>query len=261
MGLLRNGLSVLNFDETYFHQAKLQLWNHESINLQHIQHVNLYCEHESLSMIQSYLNKREEKGITMIGSGNYHYVTYLLLQEIQFPFTLVLFDNHLDVGLEHSQDETLLSCGSWVAHALKKLSLLKRVVIVGPTAIYPPHFHHPQVIIFPYDERGSLSAKKILSAIHTKHIYISIDKDVLSPKEVITNWDQGKMNVHELLYLVNCLLDCKFVIGVDICGEWKMTGTEMLSSKERMKFQKNENVNIQLLEILLQKSPSQLILH
>lgn len=261
MGLLQNGLSVLNFDETYLFQTKLQTWNYESINLQHIQHVNLYCERESLSKIKSYLNKREKKGITLIGNGNYHYVSYLLLQEIRSPFTLVLFDNHLDVGLKPNQDEILLSCGSWVAHALKNLSLMERVVIVGPTAIYPPHFKHPQVTIFPYVERGSLSVKSILSAIPSKNIYISIDKDVLSPKEVLTNWDQGKMNVHELLYLLNGLLDCKNVIGVDICGERKITGNEMLSSRERIIIRKNEEVNVQLLEMLLQQSPSHLILH
>ena len=50
--------------------------------------------------IKRALNRRKNKGITFIGSGNYHYVSHLLLEEINKPFTLILFDHHTDMNLQ-----------------------------------------------------------------------------------------------------------------------------------------------------------------
>jgi hypothetical protein len=257
MGLLRTGISIVNFDETYFAQKGLQRYPHEDIDFQQMRHVNLYCENDSLVLLSRQLYKRNHKGITFIGSGNYHYLTYLFLKEIAKPFTLVLFDNHPDLGTDQDQGENLLSCGSWVSYALKDIPLLQQVVIIGPTAILDHHIHHPRVVIFPFKGRNHYSLKSILSAIHTQNVYISIDKDVLNTTEVSTNWDQGVMELATLTQYVEYILKQKDVEGVDICGEAHLLPTDLLLPDYQTMIQKNETANLKILQTCLQTSHQQ----
>ena len=50
-------------------------------------------------------------------------------------------------------------------------------------------------------------------------IYISVDKDVISENEFISDWDQGIMPVSTLIKELKCLRDNFRIMGVDICGE------------------------------------------
>lgn len=247
MGLLRKGISVIHFDETYFSQSRLLSRSHEDINFEHLMHVNLYCEEESLETVKNQLHNRNQKGITFIGSGNYHYVTYVLLKEISKPFTLVLFDNHPDLGVDR-ETGVLLSCGSWVSFALKELPLLQQVVIIGPTTAISRHPTDPRVVIFPFDGSQKYSIKSILSTIQTQNIYISIDKDVISRSEVITNWDQGTMDLDTLTEYLESILTKKQVEGIDICGEAHISPVNKVLPNYQSIIQKNEAANLRILQ-------------
>jgi len=256
MGLSRNGLTIMNFDETYFPQTKLQEYPHEMIDLRRMQHVNLYCDPESMTHLNRQLQNRTHKGITFIGSGNYHYVSFLLLKEMTEPFTLVLFDNHPDLGTD--QEHNLLSCGTWVSYALREIPLLQRVIIIGPTAILEHQINHPHVVIYPFDDRHRYSVKSILSAIPTQHVYISIDKDVLNNKEVITNWDQGIMNTRTLTQFLEAILRSKQVEGIDICGEASLSPLDVILPDYQAIIQKNENANLSVLQTCLNMTQQRL---
>ncbi len=52
MSLLHNGLTFLNFDDTYLLQNKLHSYSHEDIDFTHLEHANLYCENTSLMHIK-----------------------------------------------------------------------------------------------------------------------------------------------------------------------------------------------------------------
>lgn len=257
MGLVRKGISVIHFDETYYAQEKLLQNMHEDLDFRQMQHVNLFCEEESLMILKRQLQRRAQKGITFIGSGNYHYMTYLLLKEMTEPFTLVLFDNHPDLGTGQNRGEGLLSCGSWVSYALKKIPLLQRVVIIGPTTISQHQIHHPQVVILPFDGRHHYSLKSILSLIHTQHVYISIDKDVLTKDEVATNWDQGIMNLNTLTHYLKTIITHKQIEGVDICGEEYISPVDMLLPDYQTIIHKNELANMAILQTCLNASRQQ----
>src|SRR5699024_4536243 len=105
-------ITILNFDHVYETQDFFHKANYEWINLSDVRNTNRYCELGSLKTIHERLKRRKNKGITFIGSGNYHYVTYLLMSEIKIPFTLILFDHHTD--MIKPIHESILSCGSWV---------------------------------------------------------------------------------------------------------------------------------------------------
>ncbi|WP_066305493.1 arginase family protein [Bacillus sp. FJAT-29814] len=251
MGLLRKGISILHFDEQYFCQNKLLQAEHENLDFRKINHVNLYCENRSLRQIEVGLKNRGQKGITFIGNGNYHYVSFLLLKELTNPFTLVLFDNHPDLGSTQPLDESLLSCGTWVSYALKQLPLLQRVVIIGPTTFMNHCPNSPRVVIFPFDGRHQYSIKSILSTIHTKNVYVSIDKDVLCGTDVTTNWDQGIMTTDILTEYLEVLLKQKQVEGIDICGEAQISSVNAFLPYYQTLIRKNERVNLKILETCL----------
>lgn len=257
MGLVRKGISVIHFDETYFAQTKLLQYPHEDLDFRQMQHVNLFCEEDSLTILQKQLQKRKQKGITYIGSGNYHYITYIILTEMTKPFTLILFDNHPDLGNDQGHEESLLSCGSWVSYALKEIPLLQQVVIIGPTTISQHHFNYHHVVIFPFDGRHHYALKSILSAIRTQNVYISIDKDVLNITEAETNWDQGVMNLSTLTYFLAAISKYKKIEGVDICGEEHLSPHDTVLPNYQAGFHKNEKANLAILKTCLKGSRQQ----
>lgn len=133
---------------------------------------------------------------------------------------------------------------------LKHLPLLIQVIIVGPTSEWLK-YQHEKVTIFPFHRKQEYSFKMILSNVMTEDIYISIDKDVLHSSEVITNWDQGVMTVKTLIDYLRQLLLHKRVIGIDICGEAPLSPINLFSPKHSNAIQKNEEVNLKILEVSL----------
>lgn len=256
MTLLNKGLTMIHFDETYYLQKRLSQYAHEDINLLQMEHANLYCENQTLNALEKQLWKRGQKGVTLIGSGNYHYVSYILLKEITKPFTLVLFDNHTDLALK-DQENKLLSCGSWVSFALKEIQYLQQVVIIGPTSLTSHQLHEPRITIFPFNGKHHYSMKSILSSIRTQNIYISIDKDVLSTSEAETNWDQGVMRLNTLTHFLKFLLDEKEVEGVDICGEPKVSPVSVFLPNYQKVIKKNEYANLKILQECLRTAGKQ----
>ena len=50
-------------------------------------------------------------------------------------------------------------------------------------------------------------------------MYISIDKDILSPSFARTNWDQGEADPADVCRLIQTFLARRPLIGMDVCGE------------------------------------------
>ena len=53
----------------------------------------------------------------------------------------------------------------------------------------------------------------------TSNLYLSIDKDVLSPADAATNWDQGSLTFEALKSIITELSQGRKILGIDICGE------------------------------------------
>ncbi|MGG3692761.1 arginase family protein [Heyndrickxia ginsengihumi] len=257
MGLLNKGITILQFDDIYDQQQKLYQFPHETINLKKLLHVNLYCEEKSLALIKSRLKQRKYKGITFLGNGNYHYVSYLLLQELTKPFSLVLFDNHPDLDINH--DAVMLSCGTWVSYALHNIPMLQKVVIIGPTTIKESIQSSELISIFPFNHCQDYSTKLILSTIHTDDIYISIDKDVLNHHDAETNWDQGMMDKATLLNYIKELIRGKTVHGLDICGEPSISPLDYILPQSQKMLHKNEATNTEIIQTCLHDYPHHII--
>ena len=134
------------------------------------------------------------EGIHFIDSGNYHYLSLLWLMKIDMDFNLVLFDHHPDD--QPPSFGMITSCGGWVLESKETLPHLKNVYTFGVGEM-------PDISQIPTD----------------LPLFISIDKDVLSPEFALTDWDQGDMTLDEMMSLLTKIANGRKIIGVDICGE------------------------------------------
>ncbi|MDD9150368.1 arginase [Sporolactobacillus sp. CQH2019] len=252
MVMLHDQVVFLNFDGSYEHQKELTASiHHQWIDFSNLRETSLYCSPRAFRIICDRLALIPDKGLAFLGSGNYHYAALALMREIVHPFTLVLFDHHTD--LSKGQIGPLLSCSSWVYHALAAVPRLKKVIIIGPDPLSvrsASSMIRRKVIVFP--ENRIPPGERIASVIPTKAIQISIDKDILSPRFVKTNWDQGKLSIGQLCQSIKELLSIKEVEEIDVCGEWPIKPHEHLNRTTLRRLQINEQCNLDIARIFLQ---------
>jgi len=183
--------------------------------------------------------------LTFLGSGDFHHLSYLLIRRLRArgPFQVIVFDNHPD-AMRYPWG---IHCGSWVHHVCR-LPFVTRVTVIGITSQDIGWGH-----LWENDLRSLYSGKLFyislspvtrlarligLSAIEEFKedparlprfiaeelfkrdpgpVYLSIDKDVLSPSVVQTNWDQGILK-EEALFEALKVIKPRLIAG-DVTGE------------------------------------------
>ncbi|HAM79341.1 MAG TPA: hypothetical protein DCO80_00870 [Ornithinibacillus sp.] len=250
-------VSLLDFDGAYKRQSFYHEGSYNWIDFNVMQNVSLFCEKSTLLNIADKLNDYQESSVYYLGSGNYHYISYLLQSKICQPYTLILFDHHTDTLPAPSPD--LISCGSWLLESLKTLPLLKKVYILGVSEEAYQHipnaFDEKVVIYTEQSLHTNLAAimKAIKKNIPTKTIYISIDKDVLDMEDALTGWDQGTLRLNQLMKLVTELIACKEIAGVDICGEYPVNPTKDFLLETTNAVYKNNQANSYILKQIYER--------
>ncbi|MGG4036132.1 arginase family protein [Paenibacillus cisolokensis] len=248
-------VAVLNFDQTLCSQPHFLQPAFEWIELSDIGQTNGYCSKDSLREIGSRLQKRRNRGVTLIGRGNYHYVSYLLTSELSVPFTLVLFDYHSD--MMETPDDMHISCGSWVLEAIRRLPHLRKVLLIGVSEAglkQMPGDVRAKVLAYPNDNvnESESGIRSLVSNIPTDTVYISIDKDVLNPGEAVTDWEQGRFSLRFMVRILEAIAKAKRVAGVDICGEYPITPAHIYRNEMRQASRINEQANRYLAERAVQ---------
>jgi len=170
--------------------------------------------------------------LSFLGSGDYHFLTYFHLRQFRFPFRLLLIDRHTDT---QKSEIPLLSCGNWMNWALE-LPFLREVLVFGP------------------EENSSLDARmkilspSILGDIELRQLpfYISIDKDILAPEELMLGWEQGTWKVSELLDFLSLILSRGAnLIGADVCGEPYLSPCDF-SLQNQAQIRRSEVINLKI---------------
>ena len=194
---------------------------------------NCYCDEDAARELCARMSGYPAEGLHFIDSGNYHYVSRLWLSFIEEPCQLLVFDNHTD--MQPPAFGGLLSCGGWIADAAGSLSQLERVLLAGPDeeafeAAEPESRAKARLLsrekLSEARREGRLPGlfREWCSQHLTGHpLYLSIDKDVLSPDFARTGWSQGDLRLTELLAMLEILeeqmADKRLrLLGVDICG-------------------------------------------
>lgn len=144
--------------------------------------------------------ERAIPSVRFIGSGDYHYITCLLAQDIGEPFSLVLMDHHRDDQAPALGN--VLSCGGWVSELRARNPQLEEVLTIGPEGC-------PQDI-----PEGWLEERK------GKNVYVSLDKDIMGPQYAVTGWSQGTHTLDNVKGMLERILKSGVrLIAVDVCGE------------------------------------------
>jgi len=233
---------ILDFD------ASVQpLANAISIPLQRWQEdVRFGCALHTLARLDNEIETHLDTthGTAFLGSGDYHHISHLLigrLAKLGLPVQVVVFDNHPD----NMRYPFGIHCGSWVWH-VSRLPFVSCVHVLGITSPdvelahgWENHLRNLRSGKVRYwcvgrnlnwmkrlDIAGSRSFHSIAALLETfsGHVagtdgplYLSIDKDVLSPEDAHTNWDQGVMRLVELQAAIAMLRER--IVGSDVTGE------------------------------------------
>lgn len=234
---------LLDFSHVYPEGIERQAEGLKRINLSDISGTDMYCTREAADEIRKRLKDWSPRGIHFLDSGNYHYVTLFFAEKIHIPFSLVLFDHHTD--MQEPMFPQLLSCGSWAGELLRRSRYLEQMILIGPEekSIEGIDQKLRDRIIWLKESDRKLADEERKKINLSLPIYVSIDKDVLSPRYARTNWNQGNMSVN---ILENILLEVFWhqdVIGVDICGECSLLEPlQQLSEDEKVNGETNRSL-------------------
>lgn len=182
--------------------------------------------------------------LVFLGSGDYHHVSVLLIERLRSlgaPIQVVVFDNHPD----NMRYPFGIHCGSWVSH-VSRLPFVTSVHVLGITSSDVEGLHvgenHLRALhsgrvrywcigrdlralrrLGIRHSRSFPSAADLLgcfaeeSRTWTEPVYVSIDKDVLGPTVVQTNWDQGVMTLEDLEEGIASIRN--LVVASDVTGD------------------------------------------
>jgi hypothetical protein len=183
-------------------------------------------------------------GTVFVGSGDFHHVSHALIarRAADGMFKVVVLDNHPD----NMRFPFGIHCGSWVRH-VAALPCVSHVHVLGITSRDVAATHAWENYLSPllngkltnwcigvdtgwaarvglgnrflsFDSAAELLDRFTESVRHdSMPIYLTIDKDVLSPAVAHTNWDQGCLSEEEMM---ETIAHCRGrLIGSDITGD------------------------------------------
>jgi arginase family enzyme len=215
--------------------------------------VNGYCSIEAQKKLKQALAAAHMPALTFLGSGNYHYLSYFLFQQIQQPFSLVLFDFHSD--MQAGSGENLLSCGNWVSFALRAYPNLKQVFVCGISEHYIPNvtlIDSKPIYFFKQDALHSNAWLTAFDRLSRYPLYVSIDKDVFDTDTARTNWDQGSMKQDTIQIFFDLIYQKKVLIGGDVCGECSLDYSDAFYTENQ---NRNNEINDCLINCFLEHYP------
>lgn len=233
---------ILDFDGSV-----LPLDGADAISLQKRQEaIRFGCRMSALRALRAEVEPalRAEPPLVFMGSGDYHHVSFLLIERLRRlgeRVQVVVLDNHPD----NMRYPFGIHCGSWVWH-VSRLPFVARVHVAGITSPDVEGAHAIENHLAPlrsgrvvywcvnrnlgalrmFGVRNSRSFPSVaamleglaaeLAGAH-EPVYFSIDKDVLAHDVVQTNWDQGVMRLEELEAAIGMLQGR--LIGSDVVGD------------------------------------------
>ena len=241
-------ITVVNFSNVYKEEKFYENEHVEWVDCSDIAGVDCFCDNGAAMQIVRRLRSLSAKGLHFIDSGNYHYVSKFFTDKIKQHFSLVVFDHHPD--MQPSLFDQILTCGDWVKAVLDTNRFADKVVLVGTSDKLLQNIsadYADRIVTFPESQLGDRQAWRTFYDMHfNTPIYVSIDKDVLSPVFESTNWDQGVATLPQLKRLLVTLLRHNRLIGVDVCGECSYSIRGLLDGD----VQKDDMVNSELLRLL-----------
>ena len=255
-------ITVCNFTNVYENQPFMESLRRSGeatwIDLSQVPGTDCYCDDEAVEAIHKCIADAgitHARGIHFFDNGNYHYMSKIWTDMVQEPFSLVVFDHHPD--MQEPRFGNILSCGGWVKKVLEENKFIDNIVIIGVAdhlvEEIPPHdkvtfIRESEIVTL--EGRSPDRVHSTFHIPHSSHIYLSIDKDALSPAYAATNWDQGSLSLDQMKTFIRELAKERKIVGVDICGEraHDFSGDESHSVQEADAL--NDRTNRELVDFL-----------
>ena len=182
---------------------------------------------------------RQLPAFLLYGSGDFHHLTALWMRKLSESFVVLSFDNHPDWDVRPPR----WCCGGWVNRALE-LSQVRKVAVWGcanfecwwPGRIFGNRRAEAEGKLDLHswaDDRPAADRQRkgaIFRATWREHfsqfaaemrglnVYVTIDLDCLRAEEAITNWENGKFTVDDLIWAISELRPGSKIVAGDICG-------------------------------------------
>ncbi len=236
---------IMNFTDVYREESFYQHEKFKWIDCKDIKGTNCICDNEAEKEIRQCIALYPPEGLHFIDSGNYHYISKFWTDKIKMEFVLVVFDHHPD--MQPSIVEGVITCGNWVKTAIDSNPHLKRVIMIGvkDRLLKTIEEKYKKLLtIFSESALQQIQDENNFTNIDIKEpVYISVDKDILSEKDELLNWDQGTTHISGLKKALAFILRQSELIGIDICGECSYTIAGLIDPNLR----KDNEINAQLL--------------
>ncbi len=180
--------------------------------------------------IPDYIKDSKAPTLCFSGHGEYHHYTYglckVLADRRSKRYGYVHIDHHHDMW-DDSEKGGLrkeLHCGRFVK-SIRANTNASHVLTVGTQEVEkelegnPAQYHHiPNHEL----EKGLFCIDSALQRL-PDDVYVSIDLDFLSPKEISTGWPEGSFKKETLFCCLELIKERKRLVGVDVCG-WDAGG-------------------------------------
>ena len=195
--------------------------------------------------VESFYAKFSEhfRPFILSGSGDFHHLTAVFIRQVKEPFAILSFDNHPDWDVRPPH----WSCGAWVNRALEN-PLVQEVAVwgcgsfecvlpwrllgnrsacrngrlrVAPWRIEGKNY---PAWLYPISSSSWRAAfAEFVEALRTPSIYVTVDLDCLGESDAITNWENGRFVLSDLVWAITLLRQKARIIGGDLCGAFSTT--------------------------------------
>ena len=265
--MLNRSIRILNFDDSVTKQQNLvSRYETEIIDLRDLgPRARIWLGKKTKKEIEKRIQGSAKNSFTFLGSGDFHQISHVLINQFDEPLCVILFDFHPDWDILPPR----MGCGSWVTESLRNKNILKLVLVgVSSKDLSGPWIHtgninsleRNRVEVYPYShppsstlfrrvpENLSIKNKKglllkkiywnelkgknlmklfssILKRLPTPRVYLSIDKDCLRNEYALTNWEEGMLSLDELLMMLRMIKDHMDIVGMDIVGDYSEIST------------------------------------
>lgn len=198
--------------------------------------------------------------ITFLGSGDFHHASNILIEKFNEPLCVIDFDFHPDWDIMAPfltcgswVHRTLKNANikKFIIAGVASDDLSPLWLPTGDLAalkddrleIYPYSHVPTRLFLKKIHDNISLEVRRsflsstvkwselkgknltefflhMIRRLPTKSVYISVDKDCLTHEYALTNWEEGRLALDDLLHVLKLIRENLDIVGVDITGDY-----------------------------------------
>ena len=222
--------------------------------------VRLFMDAKARQAVLGRINSSPKNSINFLGSGDFHHISELLISRFDEPISVIDFDLHPDWDIlpprygcgswvspvlkrDNIAKFVLLGASSTDIDSFSIQRGNLNSLRDNRVEIYP-YAHKPSSVFLKkipanvsinirsgalfnkiyWDELKNKDLnnfmKELLGRFRVKKVYISIDKDCLTSKFALTNWEEGLFSLDQLLLVLKLIKENTEIVAADITGEY-----------------------------------------